>query len=116
MQTIKYLQDHESLIKSQLADSKTGFDWLALQNYHRTQIQFFQHERLIHLLVTLTFALASLIVFGLTLFFPSLVLALLTVILLIMLIFYIRHYFILENTVQRWYFLDQEISKRISKV
>lgn len=113
MQTIKYLQAHESLVKEKLTNPKAGFDWLALQNYHRARIQFFQHERLIHLLVTLTFALASLIVFGLTLFFPSLILALLTVILLTMLVFYIRHYFILENTVQRWYILDQEISKNI---
>ncbi|HOZ36760.1 MAG TPA: hypothetical protein PLR18_02935 [bacterium] len=113
MSTAKYLRAHEDFIKNKLADKKGDFDWPALQSYHRAQTQFFQHERLIHLLVTLTFGLASLIVFGLVLFFPSLILAFLNIIFLIMLFFYVRHYFLLENGIQRFYLLDQAISKKI---
>jgi hypothetical protein len=116
MKTIKYLKEYEILIKDKLADKKANLDWQSLQNYHRAQIQFFQHERLIHLLVTLTYALATLIVFGLTLSFPNFGIVILNAILLIMLIFYVQHYFALENGVQRLYFLDQAIAQRIIEI
>ncbi|MBR1876752.1 MAG: hypothetical protein IJ805_06570 [Lachnospiraceae bacterium] len=66
-------------------------------------IALFQHERLIHLIVTVTFA--SLTVAGLlgACFSGELLLAVLTMLFLILLIPYIRHYFILENSVQKMY-------------
>ena len=59
------------------------------------QIQFLQHERLIHLIVTVLFALLTVIT-------EPLLLAL-TALFLILLIPYIRHYYILENGVQKLY-------------
>ena len=67
------------------------------------QIRFFQHERLIHLIVTYMFALMTLVsVMG---FILSGQMSLLLLILLFMslLIPYIRHYYILENGVQKLY-------------
>lgn len=67
------------------------------------QIGFFQHERLVHLLVTLTFAILALLT--MICFFvavtPVLLVAL--ALFLILLIPYIRHYYILENGVQKLY-------------
>jgi hypothetical protein len=74
------------------------------------QIKFFQHERLIHALVTLTFAILSVM----TMFFLIMCSSRLTGIgyifvciffflLLALLIPYVRHYFILERGVQRLY-------------
>lgn len=67
------------------------------------QIGFFQHERLVHLLVTLTFAILALLT--MLCFFvavtPVLLMAL--ALFLILLIPYIRHYYILENGVQKLY-------------
>ena len=67
------------------------------------QIQFFQHERLIHLIVTVTFALLEMIVIALATVSFSISVGLLAIALLILLIPYIRHYYILENEVQKMY-------------
>ena len=67
------------------------------------QIGFFQHERLIHLIVTVTFALLLMLAVLASLFLPQLPLFLLILLLLVLLIPYIRHYYILENGVQRLY-------------
>lgn len=70
---------------------------------HLQQISFFQHERLIHLLVTITFALLELLSLIAALLVQELSMMLLTGVLLILLVPYIRHYYILENAVQKMY-------------
>ena len=67
------------------------------------QIGFFQHERLIHLIVTITFALLTMIALMGTLFMPQPALFALILLLFILLVPYIRHYYILENGVQKLY-------------
>lgn len=67
------------------------------------QIHFFQHERLVHLIVTVTFAILTMVsVLGCVLS-PQLPLFALVALLLVLLVPYIRHYYILENGVQRLY-------------
>ncbi len=70
---------------------------------HLTQIGFFQHERLIHLIVTVTFALLEMLAILLSVISDSLFALLLPVVILILLVPYIRHYYILENEVQKMY-------------
>lgn len=70
---------------------------------HLTQISFFQHERLIHLIVTVTFALLEMLAILLSVISDSPFALLLPVVILILLVPYIRHYYILENEVQRMY-------------
>ena len=70
---------------------------------HLVQIGFFQHERLIHLIVTVTFALLEMLAIVLSVISDSLFTLLLPVVILILLIPYIRHYYILENEVQKMY-------------
>ena len=67
---------------------------------HLVQVGFFQHERLIHLIVTVTFALLEMLAIVLSVISDSLFTLLLPVVILILLIPYIRHYYILENEVQ----------------
>ena len=67
------------------------------------QIQFLQHERLIHLIVTVLFALLTVITLLAELFITEPLLLALTALFLILLIPYIRHYYILENGVQKLY-------------
>ena len=66
------------------------------------QIEYFQHERLIHLIVTITFALATFITLGIAVsgVTQAYILLLLLVILLAP---YIKHYYLLENGVQKMY-------------
>ena len=67
------------------------------------QISFFQHERLIHLIVTVLFALMTLMSVLGTILSGQLSLSLLVLVLLVLLVPYIRHYYILENGVQQLY-------------
>lgn len=77
---------------------------------HLVKIQFFQHERLIHLIVTISFAFMMLISLLFTFYYKTV--SIVTLILLIMLIFYIKHYYVLENKVQHLYVQYDELLKR----
>ena len=68
---------------------------------HLVQVGFFQHERLIHLIVTVTFALLEMLAIVISVISDSLFTLLLPIVILI--IPYIRHYYILENEVQKMY-------------
>lgn len=87
-------------------------DWESVIKEHLIQISFFQHERLIHLIVTVTFALLEVIVLGLcvTAFSPGL--GMLALLILVLLIPYVRHYYILENEVQKMYKQYDEMVKK----
>ena len=80
---------------------------------HLVQIGFFAHERLIHLIVTVTFAILCLMSMAMTVISFSISSFLLTIIFLVMMIPYIRHYYLLENSVQRMY--EQYDSMKILK-
>jgi len=108
----KYLRQHINLMEKVLASEKDVdklADWLA---YNRVQIGFLQHERLIHLLVTLFVALFLVIIILASLFYPSIYFFIAGSALLILLVFYLKHYYALENGVQKLYRLDREIEKR----
>lgn len=112
----KYLKTHTELIKKLLLEEKESCDWKGLIEYNKTRISFMQHERLIHLLVTLFFALFLFISIGLALSYPRLEFAILTALFFIMTAAYIVHYFTLENGVQKLYRLHDEIEQKIKTV
>ncbi|MBQ8132818.1 MAG: hypothetical protein IJ192_00145 [Clostridia bacterium] len=78
------------------------------------EIQFWQHERLIHLLVTMLFALLTMSVLLVMVFQASIALLVLFFMLLVLLVPYIRHYYILENGVQTLYVIYEEVCRRNS--
>ena len=88
-------------------------EWERILEEHLTQIGFFQHERLIHLIVTVTFALMTLIsmIASVTICMPLLLA--LSLLFLVLLVPYIFHYYTLENEVQKMYTQYDEIRKRI---
>lgn len=90
-------------IDALLHDCPAGTDWNAVQKQHLQQIAFFQHERLVHLIVTMTFAILTLLSFGIVLLTQLFSLLALTAALLVLLIPYIFHYYLLENEVQKMY-------------
>lgn len=67
------------------------------------RIEFYQHERLIHLIVTMSFAVFFLMSLMMCFANPQVGLMLLAVLFLVMTIAYIKHYYFLENSVQRMY-------------
>ena len=113
----KRILTYRKYIDSLLASEKQ-YDWKYIKQEHITQVAFFQHERLAHLIVTVTFAVLELltvcayVIVGAldsTLSFPLLILALLIIVLLIP---YIKHYYLLENEVQKMYVQYDRITQK----
>ncbi len=75
----------------------------------KTKISFFEHERLIHLLVTLAYAFLAIIFFLVSM--VSLWFLIPFFFLIVFLICYIIHYFFLENSVQYLYKLYDKMLK-----
>ena len=93
--------------------TRDDLDWEAVIREHLIQISFFQHERFIHLIVTITFAILEVVVIGLCVVSFTIGVGLLAIALLVLLIPYIRHYYILENEVQKMYWqYDKMVEKR----
>ncbi len=90
-----YIKEIDELLTS---DKKITND---IVENHLIKIGFFQHERLIHLLVTLFYVILFLLFAGLG--FVHYIFFSIAIILLIFLMFYIVHYFHLENGVQYLY-------------
>ena len=97
-------------------------DWGQVREEHLIQVGFFQHERLIHLIVTVFFALFTVLAIGMAFLLMAqgtegagswlLVVAAF----LILLIPYVRHYYILENEVQKMYRQYDEIIAKQGKM
>lgn len=95
----KYLYDYIKEIDNLLNSNKKITNDV-IEN-HLIKINFFQHERLIHLLVTLFYAILFIIFTALS--FVHYMFIIVTIILMIFLICYVIHYFHLENGVQYLY-------------
>ena len=96
---------------------KEDADWAKVLEEHLVQVAFFQHERLIHLILTVLFAVLEIMSILGTVILSALekgniALAIMTVLLLVLLIPYIRHYYILENEVQKMYTQYDELLKK----
>ena len=94
----KYLYDYIKEIDDLLANNEITKK--IIEN-HLIKINFFQHERLIHLIITLFFSL--LLIIFIALGFVNYIFLGVTAIILVLLIFYIIHYYHLENGVQYLY-------------
>ena len=107
-----YLEELEKVKNKNLSPEEKE----ALGKNLLTKISFFQHERLIHLLVTIfTGTIACLFLLG------FLALENFFLLLLFVLIPYIFHYYFLENNVQKLYKIydeikDFEVTKNSNKV
>lgn len=102
----KYYQKIDEILKS---GEINNIDELIKE--HLIQIGFFQHERLVHLLVTLSFAMMSIYCVVSSIKLESLLFLIMSIILLVVLGFYIKHYFLLENTIQKMYYQYDEMIK-----
>ena len=95
----KYLKEYveymDELLESDIKDIDREID------KHLIKIEFYQHERLIHLLVTLAYAIMAIISFIASTTTPMFVFV--GIILVLFLIPYVLHYFFLENNVQYLY-------------
>ena len=116
---VDYIKDYEASVKTKLDSAEHGegcFDWDEIIINHKTQIEYIQHERLIHLMVTLSFGLFLLLSVFAALVTNVTEIFILSLIILVLLIPYIFYYYKLENGVQRLYRLGNEIERRRGKI
>ncbi len=73
-----------------------------------TRIKFYQHERLIHLIVTMAFAIMTVISFFMLVVEGGTAAVLLSILFLCLTVPYVMHYYFLENSVQALYKLYYE--------
>ena len=111
---LEYLRMIDKVLEEMEAGG-SGRDPLALKNEHLVQLGFFQHERLIHLIVTVLFAVLEFMSLFLCMMFPGIGTLLLTAAVAVLLIPYIRHYYILENGVQKMYVQYDRMEKLCKK-
>ena len=105
------LRDYEEYIKRKTNQPLGPLERVKIAEYHREMVANFQHERLVHLLITLffallLFALATILAVALLTFGPLpefIPLYALVAIFLILTLAYIKHYYFLENHVQSLY-------------
>lgn len=101
-----------------LAKQDAGTDWNAVLAEHIDQIRFFQHERLVHLIVTVTFALVLMMLMILVFSIDevSILIIVFFVFVVVMLLAYLFHYYILETSIQKMYKqYDAILGKRLTK-
>jgi len=110
-----YVGRHEASVRERLWAPLTQDELSDLLDEHLVKISWLQHERLVHLLVTMLFALILMLLVGFLLLLPTPGVWLLVMALLVLglLVAYVLHYFRLENSVQRWYALADEIRTRM---
>lgn len=110
----KEILSHKRYITEKIPTA-SGPELKALLRYHNRRVRDFQHERLIHLLVTFFFGFLLLASIAALLFAPTSelqwLLAALTTILVVLETAYIRHYYQLENGVQSLYALTDQLSR-----
>ncbi len=112
---IAYMKKHERYIIEMLKKKLSAKSLQELGAYHQRQIEWMQHERTAHLLATLFVCLFMLLSLGFAIINTSIPAIALCVLLLILSVAYIIHYYRLENSVQGWYLLAEKIEKRREK-
>jgi len=102
----EYIESIDKLIEKKKIDNIDE-----VINEHLLKISFYQHERLIHFLVTMLFTVLLFGSFLYTINNVSIPFILLTLILVCLEIPYIFHYYFLENSVQHMYIQHDELVK-----
>lgn len=104
-QITEYINEVEDKIKNKEITKEYKNDML---NY----ISFYQHERLIHLIVTVFVGICAVLFFLAMIYFEKLTLVIIFTILLLLFIPYILHYYFLENSIQKLYLLYKEVKNK----
>ncbi len=112
----EYLKAYIAQIEKQLLNCSTYEDAEHLFKEHKDKIAFMQHERIVHFLVTMMFALVLAIFIGVELITENLLLSVLIIIIIVLLAFYIKHYYFLENTVQYMYVIYDNIIDKLDEL
>lgn len=108
----EYLTNYMNLVEKRLEEASDAGELDRIMAEHKDKIAFMQHERIVHFLVTMMFALVLAIFMLALLLTQNLAMLILVTIILVLLAFYIKHYYFLENTVQKMYKVYDQILEK----
>ena len=109
----EYLTNYMKTVLERLGKCSSGEELDEILSEHKDKIAFMQHERIVHFLVTMMFAVVLAVFMGIVMFTENPAMLLLVTIIIVLLGFYIKHYYFLENTVQKMYRVyDDILAKR----
>ena len=112
----EYLTNYMKYVQERL-EKCTGAEELGeIMAEHKDKIAFMQHERIVHFLVTMMFALILAIFIAVLVFTSNIPVLILVTMILVLLMFYIKHYYFLENTVQKMYRVYDDILEKQKKL
>ena len=107
----KYFRDYINSMLAALENEDSDFP--ELKKEILVKIQFMQHERLIHFLVTMMFAILLILCFAAFLLSENIGMLAAAGLMLALLVPYIGHYYFLENGVQKLYYIYDKICEKI---
>ncbi|MBQ3268817.1 MAG: hypothetical protein IJH09_02755 [Clostridia bacterium] len=104
----RYCREHEAEINAGTASLEQHLD----------KLRWLQHERLVHLIVLVMVVIVELFTVDLAVLHPETnpLAVIMMIALAVLLGFYFLHYFFLENTVQRWYRLADQLRGHCAEV
>lgn len=111
-----YISEYISNVKKYIENE---YDKLSLEEKNKyiteytNKLTFFMHERLIHLIVTVLFAIMEIISITAMAISNNLISIILSGMFMILLIPYIMHYYFLENSVQEMYKIRDMMIERL---
>lgn len=111
----KRILNYMKSIDGLLADPPADVDWDYEIKKHLIQLDFFKHERFVHLIVMVLFAIMTFFTILSAINNPTLGLLMIFMSLMILLVPYIMHYYLLENSVQYMYTQYDEMLDRSEK-
>ncbi|MCR5418071.1 MAG: hypothetical protein K6E84_04075 [Lachnospiraceae bacterium] len=109
---LSYMRYIDTLLSED--EEKCTLDYQALAQEHLIQLKFFMHERTVHLYVMILFTLVTMADFFMMIIAFEKGLVILFLALLVLLIPYILHYYLLENSCQYMYLQYDEMKRRIA--
>lgn len=114
----KYMLKHQKMVMEKLNSTNSIEELEKLLIFHNRQIEWMQHERLAHLIVTLFVSAVDIFLFYMIFSGKafSLPLVIVFLILIILTFFYFVHYYRLENGVQKWYGISNSIQEKINSL
>lgn len=105
------IREYEEFIEAKANGKLGSIERGKLIKYHQEMVSNFQHERLVHLLIMLFFVSVSLgllvgvgwLAYNWGVMAELIPFYLLTLVVVVLTIYYVKHYYFLENRIQRLY-------------
>ncbi len=99
----KQIRAYLEILERFFSEEHSVEELLAFRRELLQRIEFYQHERLVHLIVTMSFGVFFMLSLIIYLTQGGVGIMILTFLFLVMLAAYIKHYYFLENSVQKMY-------------